>query len=203
MNAHAHQQAHKTLNVSLSRTRALTAVCVAALGLMAASAASAADTGLQWLPIANNPAWKPEPTLALTGNRVNPGTGSNASGWGAELNFNCGLVQTADNRIRSHLNVSHTSENGTTVNAYELSPRYTLPMGDGLSVGAGPSVGVFRVSPSGATARTLYGMGVAAGVNYRVGMFYTGLDLRYHATGSRSGVDLDPTTLSAKVGINF
>lgn len=172
-----------------------------ALSALAAPAVHAAD-GWQWLPIANDPGWKPDASLALTGNRVDPGTGPSATGWGLDLNFNCGLVQSPDQRIRSHLNITHTSKNGTSVNAFELSPRYTVPLGDGLSAGVGPSVGAFQVSTP-AQDRTLYGAGVAAGMNYRAGMLYTGFDIRYHATRARSGLDHDPLTFGAKIGVNF
>ena len=79
---------------------------------------------------------------------------------------------------------------------------YTVPLGDGLSAGFGPSVGAFQVSTPG-NDRTLLGVGAAAGMNYRAGALYTGFDIRYHATTSRSGVDYDPLTFGAKVGINF
>ena len=165
-----------------------TALAVTALTLaltaLTAPAAHAAD-GWQWLPAFNNPAWKPDASLALTGSRIGPGTGPDANAWGLDLNFNCGLMQTPDQRIRSHLNLTHSSKNGTSVTGFEVSPRYTVPLGDGLSAGVGPSVGA------------------AAGMNYRAGALYTGFDIRYHATTSRSGVDYDPLTFGAKVGINF
>jgi hypothetical protein len=186
----------------MQKTTALAVTALTlALSALTAPAAHAAD-GWQWLPIANDPGWKPEASLALTGNRVGPGTGPSASGWGLDLNFNCGLVQTPDQRIRSHVNFTHTSQNGTSVNAFELSPRYTVPLGDGLSAGFGPSVGAFQVSTPG-NDRTLLGLGAAAGMNYRAGMLYTGFDIRYHATTSRGGIDHDPLTFGAKVGINF
>lgn len=182
-----------------------TALAVTALALafsaLTASAAHAAG-GLQWLPAFNDPAWKPDASLALTGSRIGPGTGPDANAWGLDLNFNCGLVQTPDQRIRSHLNLTHSSKNGSSVNGFEVSPRYTVPLGDGLSAGVGPSVGAFQVSTPG-NDRTLLGVGAAAGVNYRAGALYTGFDIRYHATTSRSGVDYDPLTFGAKVGINF
>lgn len=186
----------------MHKTPALLATSLAlTLAALTAPAVHAAD-GWQWLPIVNDPSWKPDASLALTGSRVGPDTGPNANGWGLDLNFQCGLLQTPGKRIRSHLNFTHTNKNGTSVNAFELSPRYTVPLGDGLSAGVGPSLGAFQVStPS--TDRTLFGVGAAAGVNYRAGMLYTGFDIRYHATTARSGVDHDPLTFGAKIGINF
>ena len=186
----------------MKKTTALLSASLVALCAFAAPAAQAAGNGWQWLPAVNDPSWKPEASVAVTGNRTDPGTGPSATGWGVDVNLNCGLVQSPDNRIRTHVNISHTNKNGTSVNAFELSPRYTVPLGDGLSAGVGPSVGAFQVSTPG-NDRTLLGMGAAAGMNYRAGALYTGFDIRYHATTSRSGVDYDPLTFGAKVGINF
>ena len=178
---------------------ALTAAPTATL--LTALPAHAAD-GWQWLPALNDPTWQPDAAVALTGSRVTPGTGPDANGWGLEISARCGLMQTPDRRLRTHLNVTHTRRDGTTVNAFELSPRYTVPLTEALSIGVGPSLGAFRVD-GGAGARTLPGYGAAVGLNYRVGALYTGVDLRYHATTSRGGLDHDPLTLAAKIGVNF
>jgi opacity protein-like surface antigen len=187
---------HRT---SLSARLGLT--LAATVTLLAALPAQAAD-GWQWLPALNDPAWQPDLAVALTGSRVMPGTGPDANAWGLELSAHCGLMQTPDRRLRTHVNLSHASRDGTTVNAFELSPRYTVPLTEALSIGVGPSLGAFRVD-TGAGARTLPGYGAAVGMNYRVGALYTGVDLRYHATTRRSGIDHDPLTLAAKIGVNF
>lgn len=162
--------------------------------------ALAAD-GWTWLPILS-PGYKAEPTLALSVASTKPDKGGEATAWGVDFNFNCGLIQSPDQRIRTHFNVSHSSDSGVKTTAFELSPRYTAPLGGGWSAGVGPSLGVFKVE-TGSVSKNLFGTGLAAGLNYRVGSFYTGLDLRYHATGAKGGVDLDPTTVSLKVGVNF
>lgn len=189
---------------AMSRPTALrsTLVLAALLGALASPAAHA--EGWQWLPLFNDPAFKPDFSLAITGARVMPRVGPDANAWGLDLNMNCGLLQTPDRRLRTHLNYSHVDKDGVKVDGYELSPRYTVPVAGvaGLSLGAGPSLGLFKVD-AGAISRTLSGLGVAAGLNYRMGALYTGVDLRWHATAARSGVDLDPLTLSAKIGINF
>ena len=174
---------------------------LAALSLFALSVPVQA-AGWTILPIVSDPAFKLEPTVALTLNAVKPDRASSASGAGLELNFNCGLLQSPDQRMRTHLNISRTDKNGTQATAIELSPRYTVPLGDGLSVGVGPSLGVFKVD-NGITSKDLFGIGVAAGINYRAGQFFAGADVRYHSTTEKSGLDWDPTTVGMKVGVNF
>lgn len=180
-----------------------TLIATAALGLCALLAPSAHAEGWQFLPLLNDPQYKPEITLAITGNRLQPDQGRDADAWGIDLNMNCGLLQSPDKRIRTHVNLSRSDEAGVKVTAFELSPRYTMPLAmPGVSIGAGPSLAVFKVEGGGAD-RSLTGLGLAAGVNYRVGSFYAGADVRYHGTAARSGVDLDPVTLGLKLGINF
>ena len=77
-----------------------------------------------------------------------------------------------------------------------------MPLGDGLSIGAGPSLGLFRVEAPSA-ARTLPGLGVAAGLNWRIGALLTGVDVGWHGTRERGGLDQDPLTVGAKIGFSF
>jgi long-subunit fatty acid transport protein len=183
----------------MSRTHLIRSAALAAV-VLSASAAHAASW--QWLPMVNDPGYKAEPSLAITGNRVLPGTGPNANAFGLEFNANCGLVQSPDKRIRTHVNLSRTDQDGVKVTALELSPRYTVPLGQGLSVGFGPSLGVFQVNTP-ARDRNLLGVGAAVGLNFRSGVLYTGFDVRYHSTVERDNVDHDPLTFGAKIGVNF
>lgn len=184
----------------MSLRSALLAPTALALATLIAPAAQA--QGWQFLPILNDPNFKLEPTLALTGNQIKPDQGSSRDAWGLDANFNCGLVQTPDKRVRTHINLGSSDEGGVKTTSFELSPRYTVPMGQGLSVGAGPSLALFKVEAAG-TSRTLSGIGAAAGVNFRQGAFYAGADLRVHATSAKQGTDLDPVTVGFKVGMNF
>lgn len=183
-------------------TKTILRLSTAAALLGALIAPAQAASGWTFLPILNDPAFKLAPTLALTANSNKPDQGGSATGYGIDFNFNCGLLQSPDQRMRTHVNLSHTSKDGTTVNAFELSPRYTIPLGAGLSVGIGPSLAAFKVE-GGSVSKNLFGVGVATGMNYSAGAFYTGFDLRYHSTGAKDGVDYDPTSIGVKVGINF
>lgn len=173
-----------------------------ALGTLTLVSLPALADGWTALPILNDPAYKMEPTLALTLARVDPTDSGAVTAYGLDFNFNCLLLQDPKGRMRTHLNLSRSDEKGIDVTAFELSPRYTIPLEGGLSVGIGPSLGVFDVG-TGRADKNLFGIGVAAGVNYRMGMLYLGADVRYHETSSRGGVDYDHFTIAAKVGVNF
>jgi hypothetical protein len=144
-----------------------------------------------------------EPTLALSVGTVDPdGAPPSATQIGLQLSFNCGLIQSPDNRIRSYFQINRSDKHGLQATAYELSPRYLLPLGQSFSIGAGPSLTAVHLSGNG-TNKTLYGLGLAAGLDWRSGPFYAGADLRMHNTSSRGGVDYDSTTFGVKIGVNF
>ena len=165
---------------------------------------SAVAEGWRVLPILSDKNMKLEPTLALTLSRVDPDARNinTATAYGIDFNFNCGLIQDPKNRIRTHLNISRSEKAGLEVVAYELSPRYTVPLGNGLSVGAGPSLAMFQLDQTN-FSESYFGVGVAAGVNYRAGALYAGADLRVHNTSTERGTDYDNVTVGAKLGINF
>lgn len=162
----------------------------------------ASAQGWRFLPILSDKSMKFEPTVAFTLSQVDPDGAKTATAYGVDFNFNCGLIQDPQNRMRTHLNISQSDEAGLEVTAYELSPRYTVPVGNGLSLGAGPSLAIFSVQ-SATRDQNLFAVGVAAGLNYRSGSFYAGADVRYHDTSAKNGVQYDNLTLGAKVGLNF
>lgn len=172
-----------------------------AAGLAALSVAAHAE-GWRFAPGFTEQGFKFAPSLAATVNYVDPNDHSSDTGFGVDFNFNCTLIQDPQNRIRTHLQFGRISDSGLKANAYELSPRYTVPLNGGFSVGVGPSLALYQVEMPGYD-KTLRGWGVAAGVNFRSGALYLGLDARYHDTQSKDGKNFENITLGAKAGINF
>lgn len=168
------------------------------------SAGAMAD-GLKFAPVLSDQAFKFEPTIALTVGTVKPNGESSETAYGVELNFNCGLLQTSDNRIRTHLSLSRVNDNNYDATIIEMSPRYTLPLASGFSVGVGPSLGAVRVDPdaAGANRETFFAYGIVGGVNYRMGALYAGLDLGVRRTNEKNHSDFDSRYAALKVGINF
>ncbi|MBU1237257.1 MAG: hypothetical protein KJ634_01130 [Gammaproteobacteria bacterium] len=169
---------------------------------LAALALTAHADGWRFLPAQSDANFKFEPTVAGTLNHVDPSDHSSDFGYGIDLNFNCGLIQDPQNRIRTHLQIGHVSKDSMKADMFELSPRYTVQLGKGLSMGAGPSVAVYSVDVPGYDG-TLYGIGIAGGVNYRMGSLYLGVDARYHNTQSKQGTDFDNLTVGFKAGVDF
>lgn len=175
-----------------------------AVALSSLSLAAMAE-GWKFAPVLSDPGFKFQPTVAAAVSSVKPEGASSDTAYGLELNFNCGLIQSPDNRIRTHFSVSRATEDAYDATVVELSPRYTVPVADGWSVGVGPSIGAVRVDPAaaGVATETMFAYGVVAGVNYRAGAFYAGLDLGARRTNDKNGIDYDGRAATLKVGFNF
>ena len=183
----------------MTRNRLAVALALASLTL----AGTAQADGIRFFP-GHEPGFKFEPTLAVTGG-VTRAAGARDDSMGVvgiDLNMNCGLFQTPANRIRTHVQINHNDESGVKATSFELSPRYTLPLGGGFSIGAGPALAMVRVD-TGADNRNLFGYGAVAGLNFRAGMFYAGTDIRYLNTNERDRTQFENWTWLAKVGVNF
>ena len=173
-----------------------------AAGLALGSTASHAD-GLKFLP-GLQAGFKAEPTLAVTAGAISAKASADDVNvvYGLDFSMNCGLIQTPDNRIRTHVQINHMDDGGMKATTLELSPRYTVPLGGGFSVGAGPVLGLV-MADNGVADKHLFGYGAVVGANFRKGSYYSGIDLRYMNTSERNNVEFENVALLLKVGVNF
>ncbi|MCK6412213.1 MAG: hypothetical protein L6Q55_07290 [Azonexus sp.] len=176
-------------------------------GLMFATLSAAAmpvlADGFKLFPILQ-PGFKAEPTVAVTAGmmKVSGNRDDQIGVYGLEFSMNCGLFQTADQRIRTHLAFNRADESGLKYTSLELSPRYTVPLGGGFSFGAGPALAWVKADVSRGD-KDLFGYGAAAGVAYRSGAYFSGLDLRYLNTDRREEIGLENWAVNFKLGVNF
>lgn len=147
---------------------------------------------------------KYEPTIALTGGVVNaPAANDDATGaFGLELAMNVALLQNIDKRIRTYLQYNRVDSSGVRVNLLEFSPRFMMAVGNNISVGIGPVLSWVDAETS-AGDKNLFGYGAVAGIDYRMGNWYTGLDLRYLNTAADESVTFENVMLQAKIGLRF
>ena len=147
---------------------------------------------------------KYEPTIALTGGAMNaPSANDDAIAvYGLEINMNVAAFQELNSHIRTHLQVNRVDESGVRATTAELSPRYTVPMGNSFSAGIGPVLAWVDADNTHGN-QNLFGYGAVAGLNYRHGHMYVGLDLRYMNTSERQSVTFENTILQAKIGYSF
>ena len=172
------------------------------VGLAGAALSSQAE-GMSWMP-GSSSAPRGGQTLAITAGAMSTNAASEdaIAVYGLEYSVGSSYFQTSDNRIRTHIQVNHADESGVRATSLEFQPRYTVPLGSGVSAGIGPTLAWVNAKTTG-DDKNLFGYGVASGVEYRTGAYMTGLDLRYMNTNERSNLTFENWALHAKVGINF
>jgi hypothetical protein len=178
-------------------------VPVLVVATLALTATSGRSEGLKFVPVLDS-GFKFAPTLALSAGAMNVRDGRDDIDfvYGLDFNFNCILFQTPENHMRTHVQINHSDNAGVKSTSFELAPRYTLPVGSGFAVNLGPVVALV-LADYGAADANLFGYGGVGGVEFRSGIFYSGLDLRYLNTTERNNVQFENWALLAKAGINF
>lgn len=176
------------------------ALLVAVLSLVAAPSRA---EGLRLLPVLQ-PGYTFAPTLAVSAGvfKVPDADHDGDLVYGLDFNFNCLLIQTPENHVRTHLQVNRTGKTGLQSTSLELSPRYTLPVGAGFAFGAGPVLALV-MADNDVSDKNLFGYGAVAGPEYRWDKVFAGLDVRYLATTKTDGVEFENWAFLGKLGFNF
>ena len=174
--------------------------------LLAAASLPAAADGARFAPMFGDPEFRFQPTIAALVGALKPEDNPSGVYAGVEFSFNSGIYQTPERRIRSHLTLGAYDESGLKLDTVEFSPRYTVPMGSGFSIGIGPGIAYLRSTLAGQTVSHLAWV-IAGGISFRKGAYYAGVDLRYLDTREKQLVnttrEADNWGIAAKVGRNF
>ena len=159
--------------------------------------------GLKFIPVLDS-GFKFAPTLAVSAGAMNVRDGRDDIDfvYGLDFNFNCLLFQTPENRMRTHVQINHADNADVKSTSFELAPRYTLPIGSGFAFDLGP-VFALVLADNGLADKDLFGYGAVGGLEFRKGVYYSGIDLRYLATNKRDNIQFENWVLLAKAGVNF
>lgn len=186
--------------------RSLMAILTAVAGF-AAVPAQAGEWG--FMPVANDPAYKPNMAVALKGGMLDADVpGADASfAYGVELSLDCPLLRTPVGKIRQQLSWNRMDEDGLELNTLELNPHYVVEMAKDLWVGAGPGVGYVWADHSTGRGANMWAVQAGASATYTMGHALIGLESRYQwtegddvGTGSKGA---DNWLTMAKVGYKF
>ncbi len=178
----------------------------AAGAILLASSPSRAD-GFRLFPVLSSD-FKFDPTLTMIGGTSFSTTrdGKALGTVGIGLNINCGLFQDGQNRIRTHVSLTDTFGHGVNAQTFDLSPRYTLPIGKDMYFSIGPSVAAVNARLYSANSNRysiLAGYGAAGGLEYRHGHAYVGLDAEYLDTTPHRDTRLPTAKLLFVVGYHL
>lgn len=169
------------------------------------AAASAAADNWKVLP-ATDAGFKPDFTLSAAVGSMNPEHLDSDTYLGAELAFNCLLLQPSTGSIRTRISLGRFDDQGTELTSFEINPRWTVKLDKNLSVGVGPGIGYVNADVGGRSTHLL-AVQVGADLDYRIGALNLGLGARWQDTRDRqvapgrSGAD--NFLVQAKVGVNF
>ena len=124
------------------------------------------------------------PALSATAG-VGSVRGTSAAAYGVELAFNCVLLQPPSNLLRQHLSYMFYEEGGFSLHSAEINPHYTIEVAKGVSVGAGPGIGLVYIDAD--DRNTTLGAAQLGASAYYTGIenMLIGLESRYQFTTTR------------------
>jgi len=105
--------------------------------------------------------------------------------YGAELSFNCVLLQPPSNVLRQHLSYVNYSDGDFTMHKIELNPDYMFKVAKDISIGAGPGVGMIVLNTADRDT-TLGAFQLGASMDYTgVKHLLVGVESRYQVSTKR------------------
>ena len=164
-----------------------------------------ADGDWKLLPV-KDASYQPDVTLSALVGAMDPKNASSGSFTGAELAFNCLLIQPPSGVIRSKISVGQYDHDGLELTSYEINPRWTFNLSKDLSVGFGPGIGYVDAKAAG-HSKGLWAAQIGADLDYRIGSLNLGLGARWQATQDHQIAvgykGADNFLVEAKIGMNF
>lgn len=174
------------------------------LSLATASAATLAEDW-KFLPV-RDAAYKPDATLSIAAGQLNGTPAGSGNYTGAEVAFNCLMLQPPSGVIRSKISYGQFDHNGLKLNTFEINPRWTTSIAENLTVGVGPGVGYVKAEVAGKST-SMAALQIGADLDYRIGSLNLGLGARWQDTRNKdiaAGVQgANNTLVQAKIGMNF
>jgi hypothetical protein len=159
----------------------------------------------KFLPV-RDAGYQPDLTLSATFGSMDPAHASSGNIAGAELAFNCLLLQPPTGVIRSKISFGQYDHQGLKISTFEVNPRWTTKLAQDLSLGVGPGIGMVKTEVGGKSTN-MAALQVGADLDYRIGAINLGLGARWQATQDKEIAPgkhgADNFLIQAKVGVNF
>jgi hypothetical protein len=150
--------------------------------------------------------YKPSFTVSATGGTLDTKHTSSGSYFGAEVAFNCGLLQTPVGTVRSKISYGQSDKDGLDLTVIELSPMWTNAIAKDLYLGVGPGIGYVKTDIAGRET-SLFAWQLGADLDYRMGALNLGLGVRWQDTRDKAIAPglrgAENVLVRAKIGMNF
>lgn len=178
---------------------------LALCGLSLIATSALAGEGWKVLPV-TDAGYKPDVTLSAIVGSMDPKNADSNAFTGAEVAFNCLMLQPPSGVIRSKISVGQYDHGGLKLTSFEVNPRWTFIIDKDLSVGFGPGIGYVEAKAAG-QSKGMWAAQVGADLDYRIGKLNLGLAARWQSTqDSQIAIGYkgaDNTLIEAKIGFNF
>ncbi len=174
------------------------------ISLVTTSAATFADDW-KFLPV-RDANYKSDVTLSIAVGQFNSTPVGSGNYTGAEVAFNCLILQPPSGMIRSKISYGQFDHNGLKLNTFEINPRWTTSIAQDLTIGIGPGVGYVKAEVAGKST-SMAALQIGADLDYHIGAVNLGLGARWQDTRNKdvaAGIQgANNTLVQAKVGFNF
>lgn len=176
------------------------------LGLCLAFAAAPSLAGEMKLMPVLDADFKPDFTVSALVGAMNPERVGSDTFAGAEVAFNCIVMQPSTGRIRTKISYGEFSNGGLELSSFEVNPRWMFDIDKNLSVGFGPGLGYVDAKSAG-RSKGMWAGQLGADLDYRMGAVTLGLSTRWQGTDNRTIAPgqkgADNILVAAKIGYNF
>jgi len=143
------------------------------------------ESGNVILPVLES-SYTPNPVVSLMGGSY-ANDGSSASAVGVELSLDCPLYQPARGNVRQQISYMNVALTGADVTLIELNPHWMSTMGQFLSVGFGPGLGIAQTSVTGGASSSKFSVGFGVSASYKMDSLQLGAEYRT-MNGSRTAL---------------
>jgi hypothetical protein len=153
--------------------------------------------------------WKPEFTLALAANYIEPDISGidGDSSLGLQLSLNCPWFQPPSGVIRQQFNINQFDKGGIKLTTFEINPRYYVETSPNFRVGFGPGFGYMWTDANVGAEEGMWTLQLGGDLEYGQGALFLGAGARYQFTQNKDlgiGNDgADTWLVQLKAGVNF
>jgi len=133
--------------------------------------------------------------------------GDTGLAYGAELSFNCVIIQPPENRIRQQVSVLQYKDGDSKIQSAQINTHYVVEVDPKLWIGGGPGIGFVKADVNNRTANMI-SVQLGSSVHYSIDKFFIGGEARYQMTqgdevGGHSDLGASSWQALFKLGYNL
>jgi len=133
--------------------------------------------------------------------------GSTGLTYGAELSFNCPIIQPPENKIRQQVSVIQYKDGDSNIQTAQINTHYVVEVAPKLWLGGGPGIGLMRAEVNNRKSNMISAQ-LGASAHYSIDKIFIGGEARYQVTqgdevGGHSDLGASSWQALFKLGYNL